>query len=50
VAGDFLNAEAATGDIVPGRTADAGDLSWYGDPAYGTGACGTRSAGPGTGR
>ena len=23
--------------IVPGRTADAGDLSWYGDSAYGTG-------------
>ena len=37
VAGDFLDAEAATGDIVPGRTADAGDLSWYGDSAYGTG-------------
>jgi hypothetical protein len=37
VAGEFLDAEAATGDIVPGRTAGAGDLSWYGDSAYGTG-------------
>ena len=30
-------AGAGTGDIAPGRTADAGDLSWYGDSAYGTG-------------
>jgi hypothetical protein len=37
VAGDFLDAEAATGDIAPGRTTDAGDLSWYGDSACGTG-------------
>ena len=37
VAGEFLDAEAVTGDIAPGRTADAGDLSWYGDSAYGTG-------------
>jgi hypothetical protein len=37
VAGEFLDAGAGTGDIAPGRTADAGDLSWYGDSAYGTG-------------
>jgi hypothetical protein len=37
VAGEFLDAEAATGDTAPGGTADGGDLSWYGDSAYGTG-------------
>ncbi len=37
VAGEFLDAEAATGGTAPGRAAGGRDLSWYGDSAYGTG-------------
>ena len=37
VAGEFLDAEAAAGDTAADPAAEAGDLSWYGDSAYGTG-------------